>query len=96
MKRSIAMLASVAAVGVTASLPSAANAAEIGQVCNTAGGYVELAFDNPGHGYYMAQGAGFRIVGFYNGSQGSYYYGHGNGQPNGYYPRSGVYQGTCV
>jgi hypothetical protein len=87
-----ALLGSIAAIAIAA--PSGAQAAQIGQVCNTNGLVGVLDAPNGGNQIYaLGAGAGFRVQGYTNDVD--WYYGNGNGQPAGYIPRSYINQNSC-
>lgn len=90
-----ALLVGAMATGAVA-LPTAAQAAEIGQVCNVSVGASYWVSSQPSYEaryalYILGEGAGFRVEGFY----GDFYIGHGNGRATGYFPRNNINQGSC-
>lgn len=85
------LLAGGLAMGAMALPSGAAQAAEIGQVCNTLESWYVVGTPGGSTIYMIGAGSGFRIEGF----AGSYYYGHANGQPNGYLERWVINQPTC-
>lgn len=73
-------------------LPSAAQAAQINDVCNVYGR--QPVFNVAGIGmilYWLDPNAGFRITGF----DGGYYRGHGNARAEGFIWRDVIIQETC-
>jgi hypothetical protein len=91
-RRALAATLAVGAVGAAVALPSGAQAAAVGQVCNTNSPTPVYGYpNNVGWIYTIAAGDGFRIRGFGNGL----WYGHGNGGPDGWIDPSHINQPTC-
>lgn len=88
-----ALLASVVAACAIA-MPATAQAARIGDLCSVGTAYwvssipsIEARYAM----YILGSGAGFRVLGY----SGDFYYGRGNGQPEGYFPRLNINQASC-
>jgi hypothetical protein len=89
------LITSMAAAAVA--LPSAAQAAQPGDLCSFDPQYGNEFAVNAGDGasyplYYLPVNAGFRIVSYANYNT---YYGHGNGMPDGYVYRAFIRQASC-
>jgi hypothetical protein len=88
-----ALLASALAVTAVA-MPSSAQAAQIGDLCLVGTAYWVSSIPSTDAAYAMyilGTGAGFRVLGY----NGDFYYGRGNGQPEGYFPRGNINQASC-
>ena len=95
MRHALKAILALGLLAAALALPSAAQAAEVGQVCNITNS-IETAVvarnaDGSGFAEYIHGGDGWRIDEF----AGPYYRGHRNGGAEGYIPREWVNQGTC-
>ncbi len=95
MRNALKSLLALGLLAAALALPAAAQAAEVGQVCNITNS-IETAVvarysDGTGFAEYIHGGDGWRIDAF----SGAYYQGHRNGGAEGYIPREWVVQGTC-
>jgi hypothetical protein len=91
IKAVLGSLFAVALVTTAIALPSAAQAANPGEVCNTN----QAVWVETLGGVYLYElgfGAGFRVVG-YDGPE--FYEGHGDGKANGRLVRWAINQGSC-